>query len=64
MGYKSFEPFINQEYDKEENNGKRLKMIFDECERIREMDSKSMLDYIKTKREILEHNYNIWTTKK
>jgi hypothetical protein len=63
LGYKSFEPFINQEYDKEENNGKRLKMILDECERICEMDSKSMLDWYKDQREILEHNYNIWTTK-
>jgi hypothetical protein len=34
LGFETFSPYINEDYDKEHNNHKRLNMIVDEIERI------------------------------
>jgi hypothetical protein len=63
LGYKSFEPYFNEEYDKEENHGKRMLMILDEVERICKMSKNEILDWYGNQQDILEYNYNAWIEK-
>lgn len=47
LGYKTFHPYINENYDSETNNTNRLNMIVDEIERICSLDEvtyKNLLD--------------------
>jgi hypothetical protein len=64
MGFKTFEPFINESYDNEVHSGKRMGMIVDEVERLCSM-SFGELSYIYKKLiPILKHNRDILLNKK
>lgn len=65
LGFKTFHPLINEEYDLEINDSKRLSMIVDEVERLCNL-SESELNIFKEKAlEIVEFNYNhLMTTNK
>jgi len=59
MGYKTFHPYINEDYDKEENDGKRLLMIVDEICRLSLLNEKELEEFILNTQDICEHNFKI-----
>ena len=59
MGYKTFHPYINEDYDKEENDGKRLLMIVDEICRLSRLNEKELEEFILNTQDICEHNFKI-----
>ena len=44
-GFKTFDPFINEDYDREENDLKRMQMIFDELDKFRNKSDKELKDW-------------------
>lgn len=64
LGFKTFHPYINEDYDLEPNDSKRLLLIADEVERLCNL-SESELELFKEKTyEIVEYNYNHLMTAK
>lgn len=63
MGYKTFHPYINEDYDKESDDTKRMMMIIDEIKRWTTLD-KNTLDHYRIKlSEIVDYNYDIFMNK-
>jgi hypothetical protein len=60
IGFKTFEPFINESYDMETNNKKRLEMAFSEIKRIVKMDDDEIYKWFRDMRDITEHNLNYY----
>jgi hypothetical protein len=56
FGFKTFDGFIDESYDKEENDLKRMQMIFDELDKFRNKTDKELKDWWKQILPILEHN--------
>ena len=56
FGFETFDPFINEDYDQEENGFKRTEMIFDELDKFRNKSDKELKDWWKEILPILEHN--------
>jgi hypothetical protein len=56
FGFETFDPFINEDYDQEENGFKRTEMIFDELDKFRNKSDKELKDWWKQILPILEHN--------
>ena len=56
MGFKTFEPFINESYDSEFHIGKRMNMIIDEIERLNSMGFEELKKWYKKLVPILKHN--------
>ncbi len=56
MGFKTFEPYINENYDSEFNIGKRMNMIIDEIERLNSMGFEELKKWYKKLVPILKHN--------
>jgi len=59
MGFKTFEPFINESYDTEVNPGKRMGMVVDEIERLCSMSLDELKKWYKKLVPVLEHNRKI-----
>lgn len=57
MGYETFGKFIDEDYDKEEDNQTRLKMIVDEVERIVHLPTSEYYNLLNSIKEICERNY-------
>lgn len=64
MGYKTFSPFINEDYDYELDDGKRMLKIVNEIERLCNLNEKELENFILFAREICKHNYNVLMGKK
>jgi hypothetical protein len=59
MGFKTFDPYINESYDNEYDDNKRLLMIVDEIERICKMNNEELnITSIKIK-DVCEHNQKL-----
>ena len=58
MGYKTFSGLINEDYDLEIDNKKRLDLIIIEIQKILLMDNDEYLKFINKTKEICEFNYN------
>ena len=56
FGFQTFHPFINEEYDKQENDLQRMQMIFDELDKFKNKSDKELKDWWKQILPILEHN--------
>ena len=56
FGFKTFHPFINERYDKQENDLERMQMIFDELDKFKNKSDKELKDWWKQILPILEHN--------
>ena len=56
FGFKTFDGFIDESYDQEENDLKRMQMIFDELDKFRNKSDKELKDWWKEILPILEHN--------
>jgi len=59
LGYKTFSPFINEEYDDIEDNDLRLKTMMDEVKRICELDKTEFDTLVNNCKEICEYNYQL-----
>jgi len=64
MGYRTFSPIINEEYDEIENDEQRLLAIVDEVERLSKFSTSDWLEWQMQAKEIVEHNYNTLMNKK
>jgi hypothetical protein len=58
LGYKTFEPFIDESYDNEEDDEKRLLMIYDEIKKLCNMTKEEIHNWYWSMEEILIHNHN------
>lgn len=58
LGYKTFHPFIDESYDEEPNDTKRLKMILSEVERLSTLSESELFEFIDNVKEITIFNYN------
>lgn len=58
LGYKTFSPFIHEEYDSEINHSKRLLMILNEVERLCKLEGDELAEFVEGCRTICEHNRN------
>jgi hypothetical protein len=63
LGYRTFHPFIDERYDNETNNVKRLKMILDEVNRLSNFSEDELFEFIDNVREITIHNHNLLINK-
>jgi hypothetical protein len=63
LGYKSFSPWINEDYDKENDDATRMMMIIREIERLVNLSSEELEEFLTAMRDICEHNYQLLTNK-
>lgn len=64
MGYKTFSSIIDESYDKELDDGKRMTMILNEIERLCNLNSEELEKFILEARDICNYNYNVLLSKK
>lgn len=62
QGYKTFSPFINEEYDKETDDNKRLNLIIKEVERLCNFTDDQWLEWQTGIKEIVDHNFRVFKT--
>ena len=58
LNFKTFHPFIDENYDNETDNAKKMNMIFDELDKFREKSIEELREWWKEIIPILEHNQN------
>lgn len=63
LGYKTFHPYINEDYDKEENHSIRMKMIVDEIERLCNLEENKFIELMNELHSIVEYNYQVLKSK-
>jgi hypothetical protein len=63
LGYKTFDGIIDESYDTEIDDTKRLYKIYCEIKRICELDADTLEEYRLKLIPILEYNYNLWLNK-
>jgi len=63
MGYKTFHPFINEEYDDIENDELRFNTIFKEIIKLSKFSSDEWIRFQYDVKHIVEHNYKVLRTK-
>ena len=63
IGYKTFGSIINEDYDKEENDCKRMEMIVDEIKRLCNLSETELYEFLTEAKKITEYNYNILLNK-
>jgi hypothetical protein len=63
LGFKTYSPYINEDYDKETDNLKRLNMIVDEINRICSLDENSYVELVNHCKEIAKENLKILKNK-
>ncbi len=59
LGYKTFSPFIDESYDDETNDYKRMGMILAEIRRLASLDISELRKWYTGIFPILEHNFNV-----
>lgn len=57
MGYKTYHPFINENYDNEIDSSKRLKLIIDEIKRLSNLSESEFIELYKDCYQIAEWNH-------
>jgi hypothetical protein len=62
-GYKTFSPFINEEYDKESDDDIRMKMVLDETIRLCNLSESELKTFVDSTGEICDYNYNVLMSK-
>ncbi len=63
IGYKTFSPWINESYDEENNDNKRLLMIAEETKRLSNLNKNEITEFINNVRGICLHNRDILLNK-
>jgi hypothetical protein len=56
-GYKTFSPFINEDYDSIEDSVKRFEAIMTEINRLSKFNDQEWLDWLSGVKDIVEHNH-------
>ena len=64
MGYKTFHPYINEDYDNEMDDSKRILMIADEVKRLCELSPNQLQEFVTATKEIVKYNFQILKSKK
>jgi hypothetical protein len=59
LGYKTFDGLINELYDLEIDDSKRILKIIDEIDRLSKLDDKQLEKFLIDAKEICDYNYNI-----
>lgn len=59
LGYQTFHPYINESYDREYDDEKRLDIIVDEVDRLCNLTNEEYIEWQQNIKNILDHNYNI-----
>jgi hypothetical protein len=60
LGYKTFHPYINEEYDTIYDDYKRIDVILDEVDRLCNMDDEEFLLWQTNVKSIVDHNYELF----
>ena len=63
LGYKSFSPYIDESYDEERDDAKRMMMIVKEIERLANLSKTELEQFLVAMREICQHNYDLLMSK-
>lgn len=63
MGYQTFHPYINEDYDKEPDDSKRMLMVSEEIKRWTTLDKATLNNYRKKLIDIVEYNYDLFINK-
>jgi hypothetical protein len=63
IGYKTFDPIINEDYDNEEDDCKRMLMIVEEIDRLCKLSDNELTVFLNKAKEITEYNYNMLFSK-
>lgn len=63
IGYKTFNSIINEDYDKEEDDCKRMLMIVDEIDRLCHLNDDELRVFLNEAKIITEYNYNMLLSK-
>lgn len=63
LGYKTFSGLINESYDQERNDVKRLIAILEETKRLDLLKGQELTDWLAQAKEICEYNYALLRTK-
>ena len=58
VGFKSYAPYINESYDTEEDDVKRMNMIIEEIQRLNNFTTDQWLEWQRGVQDIVEYNYN------
>lgn len=64
LGYKTFSPIINEDYDLETNDSKRMRMIITEVIRLSNLNTDELTYFLNYMTIVCEYNYNILLNKK
>lgn len=64
IGYQTFNPYIDESYDEELNDDKRMKMILDEIERLCNLNDSELQDFLVKCAPICDHNQTVLRNKK
>lgn len=57
MGYKTFDGLIDESYDKETDDNKRMQMIVNEVERLCNLNERELETFLIEAKKIVEHNF-------
>jgi len=63
IGYQSFDPLINEDYDNIENDGDRMLAILEETKRLCNLSNRELKDFLGGCREICDYNHNAFLSK-
>lgn len=63
LGYKTFSPYIDESYDHETDDHKRMLMILAEIERLCNLNEQELETFLNVTRDICEYNFNVLYSK-
>jgi hypothetical protein len=63
LGYKTFSPWIDERYDDEQDDCKRLMMVLDETERLATLTPAALTEFLNGVRDICEFNRQVLLNK-
>lgn len=64
IGYQTFDGIIDESYDREENDQKRMMMVLEETKRLATLNTEELADFLNKVKPICEHNYQTINSKK
>lgn len=60
MGYKTFHPYINESYDTETNDLKRLEMVFEEIKKFSAKSKDEKIEFLQSVKDIVKYNQELF----
>lgn len=63
LGYKTFSPYIDESYDNEIDDYKRLFLILEEVKRLSNLNEHELDIFLTGVKDVIEHNYNLLLSK-